>query len=209
MYSPLVKAWNYALDRLSKIKVPGLPDFKEDRQIVFARSDARCIKSESYLQGSYKPDIVLVRWRTLKETQRERKAPYPMTYLSDMCCKSGSDQPKLNWRNVLSTVEVKRGSSVLQGANEEFIETTYTSGFEDLRAEPTAAEPPPPSPPARPGMVREIYITRSRSSVSPSAFFRPLTRFSPDPHVRKKQRVHTLNRWVGDNGKTAPGCVQR
>ena len=120
MYSPLVKAWNYALDRLSKIKIPGLPDFNEERQIVFARSDARWIEPDSYFQGLYKPDIVLVRWETLKETLRERKVPYPMSYLSGMCCKSDSGQPKLNWRKVLSTVEVKRGSGMSEGANEGY-----------------------------------------------------------------------------------------
>jgi G:T-mismatch repair DNA endonuclease (very short patch repair protein) len=67
MYLPLVKTFNYALDWLSGFDVPGLPEFQEKRQIVFACSSMRCIKSESYLQGSYKPDIILVRWDTFKQ----------------------------------------------------------------------------------------------------------------------------------------------
>ena len=69
MYSPLIKALKFALGQLSKMKVLGLPEFKEERQIVFARSDARCIESESYLQGLYKPDIVLVHWEAFKSVQ--------------------------------------------------------------------------------------------------------------------------------------------
>ena len=55
MYTLLVKVFNYALDRLPKFNVPGLPEFKEKCQIVFAHSDMKCISSESHLQGSYKP----------------------------------------------------------------------------------------------------------------------------------------------------------
>ena len=66
MYPPLVKAFNYALDKLSEIVVPGLPPFQESRQIVFLRTDPAHIASETYLQGSYKPDIVLLKWDFLK-----------------------------------------------------------------------------------------------------------------------------------------------
>jgi hypothetical protein len=38
MYLPLVKAFNYALDRLSGFDVPGLLEFQEKHQIVFACS---------------------------------------------------------------------------------------------------------------------------------------------------------------------------
>ena len=203
MYSPLIKALNSALDQLSKIKVPGLPDFSKDRQIVFARSDARCIESESYLQGSYKPDIVLIRWETLKKMQGKPRASFSHSYTSDICCKSGCDQPKLNWRNLLSTVEVKRGSKP-GGANKRFLKKVYSSDFEDLGAEPTTAEPPTFRPFALPQRAREVYPTRSRMSISPSTFVWPLTHFSPDPCVRKKQGVNTVSCWVEINGKKAP-----
>ena len=38
MHLPLVKAFNYALDRLSGFDVLGLLEFQEKRQTVFARS---------------------------------------------------------------------------------------------------------------------------------------------------------------------------
>lgn len=154
MHSLLIKAWNYALDQLSKIKVPGLPDFEEDRQIVFVRSDGRCIATEACLQGPYKPDIVLVKWSTFKAMQKKQE-PYSISYLSDVCCKSGCDQPKFNWRNLLSMVEVERGCRTPGGVNERFPKITFTSGFEDLRAEATTAEPLTPSPPAQPDGARE------------------------------------------------------
>ena len=59
-HSVLIKAFNYALDRLSGITVSGLPEFQEERQIVFARSDPKRIETESYLQSSYEPDTILV-----------------------------------------------------------------------------------------------------------------------------------------------------
>ena len=193
MYSPLIKALNYSLDQLSKIKVPGLPKFNQDRHIVFARSDARCIGSESHLQGSYKPDIVLVWWATLKNMQGQPQASFPISYLSDICCKSGCEQSKLNWRSLLSTVEVKLGSEA-ERADKRFLDKTYTSGFEDLSAEATVAEPPTSPPPAQPSLVREGYPARSRMSISPSTLVRLLTYFSPDSPVRKKQRAHTNSR---------------
>jgi hypothetical protein len=109
MYLPLVKAFNYALDRLSGFNVPGSPEFQEKRQIAFARSSTRCIKSESYLQGSYKLDIILVKWDTFKRAHGCHDAIYSKSYKSNICSESDCDQPSLSWRNILSTLEVKRG----------------------------------------------------------------------------------------------------
>ena len=109
MYSPLVKVFNYALHRLSELDIPGLPKFHEPSQIVFACSATKCIKSESYLQGSFKPDIVLVKWSTFKRTHQRADATYPDSYKSDICYRSGCDHPSLSWGNILSTLEVKRG----------------------------------------------------------------------------------------------------
>jgi hypothetical protein len=72
MYAPLVKAFNYALDQLSELYVPGLPEFEEKHQIVFACSDAKWIMSEDYLHGSYNPDIILVKWDVFKKTQTHK-----------------------------------------------------------------------------------------------------------------------------------------
>ena len=171
MCSPLIKAWNYALDELSNIKVPGLPDFEEDRQIVFVRSEARYIATESCLQGSCKPDIVLVRWKAYMATREKQEAPFTDSHLSDVCCESGLDQPELDWRNLLSMVEVKRGGNTPEEMNEGFPDAMYTSGFEDVSAEPMAVEPLTPFPPTQPDAAREQRNTRSRQSFSPSALF--------------------------------------
>ena len=150
MYSPLIEAFNYALDRLSELKVPGLPEFQETRRVVFARSDAKCIKSESYLQGSYKPDIVLLKWDVSKSAHQ-----------SD----SESHRPDLRWYSVLSTVEVKRGENRNKGkAKEKSTKSTDTNGFWDLRgdsdSEASRLSTIPQSVP--PKMVNEEYPTRLR-----------------------------------------------
>ena len=196
MYSPLIKALNNALHLLSAIEVPGLPKFEPGRQIVFARSDATYTESESHAQGQYKPDIVLLRWKTFNKTQRgktaaaphiahgptagptQEKFRYEHSFLLDTCCKSGGVQPKLNWRNLLSTLEVKRGG--IQGAGGRSVKATYASNFEDLSAGPTTAEPQTSPPPPLLSIARPGYSTKSRMSISPSTFVRPF--IHPSPH---------------------------
>jgi len=173
MYNPLVGALNYALDQLSEFDVPGLPEFQEKRQIVFARSDAKSISSASYLNGSYKPDIVLVKWNMFKKTHQRSDAAYSESYESDICFKSGCDQPALKWHNILSTVEVKRGGSGGTGGsgNERFKgeakgnSVEYTGDFGELQGDleaPVSSKPPQPAPSK---MVDEEYPIRLRTFV--------------------------------------------
>ena len=171
MYVPLIKALNYALERLSEFDVPGLPEFDEKRQIVFARSDAKCIAAENYLQGPYKPDIILVKWNVFKTAHEYAMATYPESYQSSICCKSSASEPILSWRNLLSTIEVKRGDSGGAGnsgnkrskgnAKEK---SAYIGDFwslrEDLKA-PGSSKLPQPAPQK---IVDEEYSTRSRMS---------------------------------------------
>jgi len=140
MYLPLVKAFNYALHRLSGLDVPGLPKFRETSQIFFACSATKCIKSESYLQGSFKPDIVLVKWSTFKKAHQCADAAYPESYKRDICHRSGCDQPSLSWRNVLSMLEIKHGGVGSTGnklsksttRGKSVIHSRYIGKFKDL-----------------------------------------------------------------------------
>jgi len=148
MYSPLVKALNYALDRLSSIDVPGLPKFREESQIVFARSAMKCTKSESHLQGLSKQAIILVKWDTFKRAHECAGVPYSKPHESDFCCESGCDRPRLSWRSILSTLEVKRGgpggAGNIGNKLSNGVRSAYTGGFGDLGREPEAVEPPNP-----------------------------------------------------------------
>ena len=161
MYPLLVKAFNYAFDRLSELDVPGLPKF-EERQLVFARSDAKCIKSESYLQGSYKPDLILVKWDTFKRIHKLKNATYSDSYKSNICCKSGCDNPTLSWRSVLSTVEVKRGNSKSSGKGRD--KKIYTGSFQDIRGD--LKEPVSSEPRRVPNMVDEEYPVYPRTPIA-------------------------------------------
>jgi len=202
MYSPLVKAFNYALDRLSELDVPGLPKFHEPSQIVFACSATKCIKSESYLQGSYKPDIVLIKWNTFKRAHKCPGVAYSGSYESDVCYRSDCDQPRLSWRNILSTLEVKRGGP--RGAGNtgnkpskgktkgKSVHSTYTGQFEDLGGDIGAIVQPGPPRPAPLKMVGEENPTRSRKSTAPSAL--PLlTESSRDTSWSEKPGVFILD----------------
>ena len=175
MYDPLIKAFNYALDKLSELDVPGLPKFQEGRRIVFAHSDAKFIKSNNHLQNSYKPDIILIKWDVFKIAHGSPSAAYSKSYQSDLCCKSNSEQPVFTWCNVLSTVEVKRSDSRGTGqsgnkgskgkAKEKSVKWTYSDHFwklsGDLKA-PGSSNPPQPAPEK---IITEEYLTRSRMSV--------------------------------------------
>ena len=179
MYLPLVKAFNYALDRLSSFKAPGLPKFREEGRIVFACSATTCIRSESYLQGSYKPDIVLVKWNTFKRAHECPNATYSQSYESNICHESGCNQPTLGWRNLLSTLEVKHsrfrntaafGIGPSKGkAKRKLVQPTYSREF----GNPVGPEgvPAPGAPqPMPPKMVREESQTRARKFAAPSPF---------------------------------------
>jgi hypothetical protein len=189
MYSPLVKASNSPLDELSEIKVPGLPDYNEGYQIVFVRTDARCVVPESPIQGQFKPDIVPLQWKTFKVIAGGPSLLFSATYTSDICCRSGTHQPKFNWRNLLSTLEVKRGVNEMAG--ERLRTKQYTSGFQDLSAGRPAAEPPTSLPPTQPDMVQEEYPAHNRMSISPSTLARLLTHLSPDTHQQIAESMIT------------------
>ena len=169
MYTPLIKAFNYALDRLSKVDVDGLPKFKKERQIVFARSDAKCIGTETYLQGSYKPDLILIKWSKFKTEYGYEGRPYSESYRLDMCCKSGRDKPPLGWCNILSTVEVKRGDSggagSEGGAKARSVKPKYDGGFTNLQGdEVVGSSKPQQSVPQK--MVDEEYSTHRCMSIT-------------------------------------------
>jgi len=176
MYLPLVMAFNYALERLSSLEVPGLPKFREEDQIVFARSAMKCIKSESYLQGPYKPDIVLVKWNTFKRTHGCAGVTYSKSYESDICYKPGCDQPRLSWRNLLSTLEIKRGGAGNVGnklpegkAKGKLAQPMYSGDFLDIGGELKAMAQPRPSQSAPLRMVNEENPTRACRSTTPSS----------------------------------------
>jgi len=84
MYNLLVKAFNYALDRLSKVDVDGLPEFKEERQIIFTCSDTKTIGPETYRQGLYKPDIILIKWSKFKTEYKPENDFYSESYILDI-----------------------------------------------------------------------------------------------------------------------------
>jgi hypothetical protein len=181
MYSPLIKAFNYALDRLSGLDVPGLPECDPKRQPVFVRSATKCIESESYLQGSYKPDIILLKWNTFRRVHNGINDVYSLSYNTEVCCETGSDRSRLCWRNLLSTLEVKRGAPGEAGnrgkqpskgnTKDKFVNLTYAEGFRDLKDDLEAAKPLKVLQSAPSGMVDEENPIRARKSIPPSSFF--------------------------------------
>ena len=168
-----------------------MPKFQKARQIAFARSDAKCIGSESYLQGLYKPDIILVKWNTFKNAHRRPSDFFSESYNSDICCESSCRRPTLSWRNLLSTIEVKRGNSggVGEGwgklfsgkAKEKQLKVEYVGDFGNLEGD--RERPSRPSQPAPPGMVNEEFSTRSSTCIALC--------LSPDSHQLQLRYVLT------------------
>jgi hypothetical protein len=168
MYLPLVRAFNYALDRLSRFNVSGIPEFQEKRQIVFAHGYS--------FEGLFSPDIVLVKWNTFKWVHAREGAAYSASYESTVCCGYGY-KPYLSWRNILSTLEIKRDNPGDAGddgkgkAKQKFVNSPYTGNFGDLEGDLEMARPPKPTQSASLHMVNEGNPTRTRTSASPSSFF--------------------------------------
>jgi hypothetical protein len=145
MCAPLVKAFNYASDRLSEFDVPDLSEFAEKRQTVFACSGANCIRSEDYLHGSDKPGITLVKRNVFKKTHEHTSVAYSESCGSSICSKSGHDRPALGWHNIPSAVEVKRSGSGKTGnsgndrskgkAKEQPPDPTYGNDFWGLQGD--------------------------------------------------------------------------
>ena len=143
----MVKAFNYALDRLSRLDVPGLPEFQEERQIVFACATTVRVEPNPYLEGPPNPDIVLVKWDTFKRVHGCGDATYSESYESTMCCKSCWYRPRLSQLDLLSTLGVKRGGHGDAGQNEKgrvkqnFVKSMYSGDFGKLGGDLEATTP--------------------------------------------------------------------
>ena len=170
MYSPLIKAFNYGLEKLSNIDVPQLPKFQKSDQVVFVRVDPKPVARETYLQGLYKPDIALTKWNLVEEQQEGTETDYSKSHNSDLCCSPRSSFPKSHpsWKDVLLTVEVKRGSSTASKAGgKESVDKPgakeYTSVFGELEGD-SCQDAPSSEPPSSPYVVRMARERRPKRS---------------------------------------------
>ena len=172
MYPPLIKAFNFALDELSCLEVPGLPHFQESRQIVFARSDPNRTAPKCCLQGSDGPAIILIRWNVFKEHHEGAEVSYLSSHDSDLCCKPDFLASRPSWRNILSTLEVRPGLSKASkvsekasadepGAGGNFV--SYTGNFGELQGDRQATRPSSEPPPL--GIFHEGCPSRHCMSV--------------------------------------------
>ena len=124
--------------------MPGLLPSERSRQIVFLRTDPKHIASKTYLQGSYRPDIVLLRWDFSKTYFEYPKAPYPESHESGLRCESGFKKPHLSCKDVLSTLDPE-----------------YAGDFGELRGDCQVMELSKSSRSPPPEMAGEEYWTRS------------------------------------------------
>jgi hypothetical protein len=95
---------NYALEQLSELDIPGLPQFQNDRQIVFA-----CPMQHDSLPPPQTSDVIMVRWDELKrERSADQTVPYSESYKSDICTrKTGLSPSRVG---TLLAVEMSRRS---------------------------------------------------------------------------------------------------
>lgn len=169
MYSPLARAFNYALDRLSRFNVSGIPEFQEKHQIVFTHGYS--------FAGLSNPDIVLIKWNTFKRVHGHRGDAYSESYEPTICCGYDYSKPYLHWQDILSTLEVKcdnpgdAGDDGNGKARQKSVKSTHTRNFGDLGGDLETARPPKPTQSASLHMVDEGNPTRTRTSASPLSFF--------------------------------------
>ena len=72
----------------------------------------------------------------------------------DICCRPSRDEPPLSWRNILSTVEVKRGDSGSVGSEGK---SPYSGDFRNLRGAETVGSSKLPQSALRTIRVDEEY----------------------------------------------------
>jgi hypothetical protein len=106
MYLPFTEAMNYALERLSDIKVEALPDVKE--HIAFVPCNKNVKSDRSAPGSSFKPDIAIMsiqdayEFHELDPTDGSKLS----TFITEI--KGKSPTGITNWKSVLSAVEIKR-----------------------------------------------------------------------------------------------------
>jgi hypothetical protein len=103
-HSSFIKMCNYALGQLSSFDIPGLPQLREDRHIVFA-----CPRETHAGPPSCSSDAIMVTWDALKrERSADQNIPYSDSYESDICSrKTGLGRFRAD---TLLTVEMWKGS---------------------------------------------------------------------------------------------------
>jgi len=107
MYLPFAEALNYALERVSNIRVNGLPEFQA--HIAFVPCNKR-VPSDRNLNGSlFKPDLAIVSLQDAREFYKFESPDAPE--LSQFVSEIAGDTPPgfTGWKAMLSAVEVKRG----------------------------------------------------------------------------------------------------
>ena len=110
MYHPFAEALNYALERLSEIRVDGLPEFKS--HIAFVPCN-KGVKSDTQSNGYLvKPDIALMPIRGACEFYGLDQLDVPN--VSQFISKIAGSPPSgsTNWKTILSAIEVKRKNDV-------------------------------------------------------------------------------------------------
>jgi len=111
MYKQFVLACNYALDKLSEIKVQILPPFEPTKQIVFVHSSNKSPDPTTHWRDpQVRPGIVLLQWNLSKErlstsTFNGSTINYSKSHTEGLCVSNSSLD--LSWRDIRSTVEMK------------------------------------------------------------------------------------------------------
>ena len=122
----------------------------------------------TFCNTSYKPDIILIKWSKFKTEYEYEDRSYLESYISDICCKSGRDEPPLSWRNILSTVEVKHGDSEGK-AKVRSVKLSYNGGFTNLQGDEVVGSSKHPQSAPQKIIVDEEYPTHRCVSIAPLA----------------------------------------
>ena len=106
MYVPFAMATNYALGHLSGIEVDGLPPFKT--HIAFVPCNQGVQSDHVLPASSFKPDIVVMSLQDVYKLYGvdQTGAPNLSTLIAEITETSPSNV--INWKSVLSAVEMKR-----------------------------------------------------------------------------------------------------
>jgi len=106
MYLPFAEALNHALERVSNIRVNGLPE--SQAHIAFVPCNKRVPSDRNILGSSFKPDLAIMSLQDAREFYKLENPDTPQ--VSQLVGEIAGNSPPgfTGWKAILSAVELKR-----------------------------------------------------------------------------------------------------
>jgi hypothetical protein len=111
-YEPFVRAANYALHKLSKLKLAGIiahDNDDDESDIIFHHNDMPVKQKHQGVESMRKPDVVVVSYGSARGVLKEKMNPTKSKVFDDIACKKPAG--RFQWADIRLTFEFKCASN--------------------------------------------------------------------------------------------------